>query len=244
MTTPGPTVTVRADLAASHRRAFERLARAGTWWTGAERVAIAAEARAARSCALCRARKAALSPAAVAGRHDAAGTVLADAAVDAAHRIASDPGRLTRAVVERLLSEGLSDGAYVELVGIVAQTVCIDTFRRALGLAAEPLPAPEPGEPSRRRPAGLRAGDGFVPRIDPSAAAASEADLFPGGRGPEVVRALSLVPDAVRAVADLSAAQYVPFERVADVGWSPRALSRAQIELVAGRVSALNECFY
>jgi hypothetical protein len=40
-------------------------------------------------------------------------------------------------------------------------------------------------------------------------------------------------------------AQYVPIEQVPDPSADPgRALSRAQIELVAGRVSALNECFY
>jgi hypothetical protein len=38
-------IHVREDLAAAHDRAWARLARAGTWWTGAERVAIAAEAR-------------------------------------------------------------------------------------------------------------------------------------------------------------------------------------------------------
>jgi hypothetical protein len=42
----------------------------------------------------------------------------------------------------------------------------------------------------------------------------------------------------------LGAAQYVPIERVPDVTFSERALTRAQMELVAGRVSALNECFY
>jgi hypothetical protein len=53
------------------------------------------------------------------------------------------------------------------------------------------------------------------------------------------------VPDAVRLVRALSAAQYVPMEQVADPGADPRrALDRPQIELVAGRVSALNECFY
>jgi len=81
---------------AAHRRAWERLAAPGAWWTGAERVAIAAEVRASRTCALCHERKAALSPHALAGEHAAAGGLPAPA-VEAAHRIASDPGRLTHA---------------------------------------------------------------------------------------------------------------------------------------------------
>ena len=39
--------------------------RPGAWWTGAERVAIAAAVRQARHCALCQARRSALAPAAV-----------------------------------------------------------------------------------------------------------------------------------------------------------------------------------
>src|SRR3989475_13047015 len=78
-------VPVRDDFAAAHTRFWKRLASPGAWWTGAERVAIAAEVRQARHCALCQARKAALTPAAVQGRHDHLGA-LPDAAVDVIHR--------------------------------------------------------------------------------------------------------------------------------------------------------------
>ena len=72
----------------------------------------------------------------------------------------------------------------------------------------------------------------------------AEADLYPG-RGANVLRAMSLVPDCVRQMRSLSVAQYLPIEQVPDPTADPgRALSRAQIELLAGRISALNECFY
>jgi alkylhydroperoxidase family enzyme len=72
----------------------------------------------------------------------------------------------------------------------------------------------------------------------------AEADLYPG-KAPNVLRAMSLVPDAVRRMQDLSSAQYIPLDQLANPSADPgRALSRAQIELIAGRVSALNECFY
>ena len=56
---------------------------------------------------------------------------------------------------------------------------------------------------------------------------------------------MSLVPEAVRMLKRLSSAHYLPMELVPAAGASGgRALDRMQIELIAGRVSALNECFY
>ena len=63
------------------------------------------------------------------------------------------------------------------------------------------------------------------------------------GSAPFVIRALSLVPAEVRAWSELSAAQYLSPEQMRSFD-SIRAIDRSQIELVAGRVSALNECFY
>lgn len=55
---------VRADLVEANREGFAWIGASGTWWSGAERVAIAGAAREAAHCALCRARKQALTPAA------------------------------------------------------------------------------------------------------------------------------------------------------------------------------------
>ena len=60
---------------------------------------------------------------------------------------------------------------------------------------------------------------------------------------PNIVRALSLVPDHVRLLRELSASHYMAFERIPDPSVR-NALDRMQIELVAARVSAMNECFY
>jgi hypothetical protein len=71
-----------------------------------------------------------------------------------------------------------------------------------------------------------------------------EADLW-GDRGANVLRAFSAVPNAVRDWMMISSAQYLSFEGMANFD-SPenRSINRMQIELVAGRVSAVNECFY
>ena len=58
-----------------------------------------------------------------------------------------------------------------------------------------------------------------------------------------VIKVLSLVPDEVRGLLRLSVAHYLSPQKIMSIK-SGRSITRAQIELVAGRVSALNECFY
>ncbi len=235
---------IRADIAEAHRTYWEKLPRPGSWWTGAERVAIAAESRNAPTCRLCLARKQALSPEAVTGEHDC-GEGLPPTAVDAAHRIVMDQGRITRRYIENNVAAGLSKEAYVELVGIVVAVLSIDEFHRGLGLPLERLPVPEAGEISRYRPAMLSEDTGFVPMVPLEGSVGNEADLWPGGLTANVVRALTLVPDALRDWRAIAAAQYLAFDRMRNFGQDEtRAIDRMQIELIAGRVSAVNECFY
>jgi hypothetical protein len=231
---------VRSDLADAHRRVWDHIAAPGTWLTGAERVAVAEETRHARGCALCRERKEALSPFSVEGEHDHAG-VLAAPMVDQIHRVATDAARLTESWYRSLLEQGLNADEYVEALGVAVVVISVDRFHHAMGLPLEPLPRPTPGEPTRVRPEDVVEGEAWVPMRE-SRRVSAELGL-PAGQAPFVLRALSLVPAEVRAWNDLSAAQYLglddmrSFERV-------RAIDRSQIELVAGRVSALNECFY
>lgn len=241
---------IRSDLAETHRRAWGRLARPGTWWTGAERIAIAAESRAARDCAYCAERRAALSPFAVEGRHDTiSGDTLPPAAVDAVHRVATDASRLTSDWIAGLADAGVPDTHYVELLSVLVAVRSIDAFHRAMGLPLEPLPTPLPeresGLPSRRRPSGTESETAWVPMLVPSKLEDEDRDLFPGPMAPNVMRALSLVPDGVRWLKDLSAAHYLPMgPGMMDFSKGRGVLSRAQTELIAGRVSAMNECFY
>lgn len=71
-----------------------------------------------------------------------------------------------------------------------------------------------------------------------------EADLW-GDKTANVLRALSVVPDAVRSWVKISSSQYLAIENMMNFsGDTGRSINRMQIELVAGRVSAINECFY
>ncbi len=231
-------VPVRDDLEAAHRRVWQRTANPGTWLTGKERVAVAEETRRARDCRICSERKDALSPFSVKGRHDSDGELPA-AIVDVAHRLTTDSGRLTRKWFDGLVAGGLADAAYVEVVGVVVRTVSVDMFAKAMGLTPRPLPLPVDGEPSRRRPAGAIDEGCWVP-TQPNG-----SELYGGRTSPNVGRALSLVPEEVAGLVDLANAQYMPVVHVADPTYEPgRAIDRAQMELVAGRTSALNECFY
>jgi alkylhydroperoxidase family enzyme len=231
---------IRRDLQEAHRRVWSHIAGAGTWLTGAERVAVADETRRARSCLLCQQRKQALSPFSVEGEHEHGG-VLAPPMIDEIHRVTTDAGRLTESWYRSLLDQGLGAEAYVEALGVAVLAISVDRFHHAMGLPLEPLPSPLPGEPTRERPEGVVEGEAWVP-MQSAKRVGAEAGL-PGGRAPFVVRALSLVPAEAQAWGDLSEAQYLSraqmtrFDKV-------RAIDRSQIELVAGRVSALNECFY
>jgi hypothetical protein len=234
---------VRADIIASQTRAWQSLAAPGTWWTGAERVAIAREVRAARRCALCTRRRAALSPYGVAGAHDVA-TDLPTAIADAIHRVTTDPGRLTRRYADDVFAAGHSDAQLVELVGVVCTVMLVDGFARAIGVEPVSLPEPIAGAPSRVRPPEAVDEGYFVPTIP--FAVGQELGLYePAPFIPNVGRGLSLVPDEVRTARDLMLAHYMKYEQVA-TDWEPRdrPITRSQMELVASRTSAKNNCFY
>jgi hypothetical protein len=258
---------VRDDIRAAHRALWEHIRSPGSWWSGAQRVAIAAEARDADACELCAARKAALSPAAVQGEHRSTGT-LPPNVVEVIHRVRADPARLSRPWFDTVIAGGPAAGVrsagplpvgslqgaksqtllgvapYVELLGVVTMLTGVDYFARALGLAPFPLPEPVAGAPSHHVPVSAKPGTAWVPMIAPEDACGPEADLYPAGAMiPNIVRALSLVPAEVRMLLTMAAAHYLRIEQLVDP-MARRSLDRLQIELVAARVSALNQCFY
>ena len=236
-------VPVREDLAAAQRRAWARLAEPGEWWSGAVRIAIAEETRAAADCAFCRERKAALSPYGAAGAHSRA-TDLPEVLVEVIHRIRTDPGRLTRRFYEEALAGGLSDAEYVETVGVMATVIAIDSFCDAMELPRHKLPAPAHGQPCRRRPAGAKEGLAWVPTVAPEDLTEAEAGMYEGLSAVNIHRALSLVPAEVVGFFDMDSVHYLPDAQLTDFATEYRALTHAQIEFLAGRVSAINRCVY
>tara|TARA_B110000438_G_scaffold211433_1_gene203489 strand:- start:30 stop:665 length:636 start_codon:yes stop_codon:yes gene_type:complete len=210
--------------------------------TGEQRVAVAAETRHARSCAFCEKRKKALSPHAIDGAHSHLGN-LPNNTIDMIHRIVTDPARLSHDWFRTCLDGGLSEEEYVEILAIVASTIAIDTFTKALGMAPHPLPKAIAGAPSKERPARASQGAAWVSWIDKADAIADDLRTF-GPNATNVRRALSLVPSDAHSFMNLMAVQYLPEKEKNDLGRDTRAIDRQQIELIAGRVSAINQCAY
>lgn len=227
MTAPGlydaASLNVRAGLADAHRAALEHFAQPGTWWTAEERLAIFREARQALECKLCEARKVSLSPYGVDGRHDSFGD-LDDLTVEAIHRMRTDPGRLTKTWFDAI-SGPIDARAYVELVAVVSVSVIIDTFTESLGLAFLELPQPAEGEPSRKDFDQAAEDGAWVAITKPN----------PETRA-NIVRALGSIPPEQGNFWQVFRHHYLSADG--------RAIAPPQIELVAARTSALNQCFY
>ena len=227
------TWTIADRIREAHIRSWERLAAPGEWWSGAERISIAAECR--RASAL------------IDGLSDpgAGPAELPEAALFTIHKLIGDLPNVTREWYEEVTTaEGMSDARYIELMGVLVHVWSIDEFHRALAIELEPLPDPLPGEPTRRRPEGLSEHGSWPPTILPNDLGEREADLYGGARyTPNVRSAMSLHPDSVRWLSEMLNAHYRSGGINARQEPS-RVLSLPQRELVAARVSALNECFY
>ena len=165
------------------------------------------------------------------------------------HRIRADSGRLGQAWFHSVLGDGREE-RYIELVSVVVVTVAADTFQLAAGLPELALPAPEAGEPLRVRPAGATAGPGWTASLRPENVGPDDPNLFREmpemreRRGANIHLALSLVPDSMIHWWDMFEPMYMAGPEMREFGTEFRAISHAQLEMLAARVAALNRCEY
>lgn len=145
----------------------------------------------------------------------------------AVRTVAARPAAIRREWVSDLLDGGLDHPRYVELVAVVSRAVAIDTLLGALALEGERLPEPLGGEPSGDIDRRARIGKAWVPMVG----------------GASITQALSLVPAENAELEMLHGPLYLTFEEMSDPVIH-KGLSRPQMELVAARTSAHNECFY
>ena len=129
---------------------------------------------------------------------------------------------------------------------MIALIVAVDTFTKGQGLDAWPLPESQPGIPTKGRPSAARRQMAWVSTLDPRDAIGTEDEDLYAGRpsAAHIYQAMSLVPNSVKAFFDLVEKEYLPPKAMTDFENEYRAINHAQIELVAGRVSALNQCVY
>ncbi len=126
-------------------RARRHLGAPGTWFTGAERVAMLGAARAA-----------------IAG-----GAPSTEPWGPIAHRVAAEAHTIDQTVVDDAAA-AIGIAPYVELVGVISKGVAIDTTIRGVGIDELPLPEPEPGAPSRAEVPGAKKRSAFVPIDGPA----------------------------------------------------------------------------
>jgi hypothetical protein len=212
---------IREDIVAAQRAAWQRISGPGAAWTGEQRLAVARCVRHER------ARR--HEPPWLRREGGAVEPSLPPTAVDAAAVIAVAAHRIDREWAKEKI-QALGDVGYVELTGVAVSVTAIDAFAEALGAPLEPLPDAAPGEPDGSRPDALGDVGAHVAMTVPYA-------------GPNVGRALSMAPGEQAMFMGLVGAMYSLRDFV-EMVWKDRPLSRPQVELVAARVSAINECFY
>ena len=212
------TVAVREDLVEVHRRSLAHVASPGARLTAERRVQIAEVARDAY-----------LTP------EPSPPWVrpFDDPARDVAYRIARHAGTITEQWYEQIISDGMDPLEFVEILGVVIATVAPTAFARAAGVPLPGLPPPVVGQPTGREASELAPAKlNWVPVAAPADQTAS------------VVQALSALPDEWDNLWRLAGAQYMSDRQMDDPLWNRGTLSRPQMELIAGRLSLIRECFF
>ena len=137
------------------------------------------------------------------------------------------PNEIRPAWIASTVAAGVDAFVYLELVSIVARLQAIDTYHFALGLDPAPLTQPVDGPPTGNINRAARVNLGWLPTVGPASAPA----------------ALSALPGEHRLMFTIHDALYLSIEEMGDLD-ADRGLHRTQMELVAGRTSVLNDCFY
>lgn len=130
-------------------------------------------------------------------------------------------------MVDAIETAGIDRSTYVEIVGIVSRVAAIDTFDRGIGRSARPLPNAIEGYPSRETVTDARRRAGWVSTVG-------------------AIRPPTALTSVRREAADQEALHevlYLSYGGMADLDVD-RGLHRTQMELVAARVSLLNDCFF
>ena len=210
---------VRQDIVHAHRQTWKAIASAGSFWSDVDRLEIAKQARAARS-----------QRSDLPFNRSYPDSRLNRDTLETVRKVAADAGKIDRLWANKQIAS-IGNGPYAELVSIVASVSAVDAFSEALGRPREMLPSPTGGSRSGVKSDNAVDIGGYLPMVDP-------------WEGPNVSRALSLVPAANELFMQNVSSMYVGrgggFN---DMVWDG-PLSRPQAELLAARVSSVNECFY
>ena len=221
-----------------HEFQINSMGKSRSWGTGTQRLAIAKEARMAAYEAGVLEKPS--------DENLSEDIKLPNAVKEIVKQIAITPQSLNKNIYDKTLNEGISEGEYVEIVGIVSRITSLDVFARGIGIPLRNLPNPEKKAPTRTRPKEAIKELAWVPTI-PNGPKGGELGkkLYGEMPKPYIVRALSLVPDELKDHMELEKVQYSQMDKILDFSYTHhKGLNRSQVELVAGRISAINECFF
>lgn len=135
-------------------RTLSQIARPGTWWTAAERLAIAGLARQVR-----------------AGDPRTPDAGLPAAAAEAVITVATAAQSITEETVQQAEADGVRVEAFAEIVGVTARTVAVDTVARGIGVPSPAFPPLTGGAPTRRVEPRAKRRSAFVPMVGGARAA-------------------------------------------------------------------------
>ena len=124
------------------------------------------------------------------------------------------------------------------------RAIAIDIFTTGIGLSLPSLPAIGTGQPLRRRPPEAKTGPGWAATIAPDDVGDDFADFYDGDRHFYIRRSLTLVPRECRQLWQLLNSLYIEDPRITELEGVERGISRAQMEFLAARASALLGCYY
>ncbi len=230
-------VPVRKAIENLHENQVGSLVESGTWLTGSERSYLAKLAR-----AVIQGQEYQRDPSE--GQDENYSTL--NPASEVVAQVAAGGKHITRETLEDALRSGLSEEEYVESVGVAARAVCLDTFCEGIGIPVLTLGTPSNQTPTRKKSTNAASEGAWLKTIPSGPQGGSEgSELYGELAAPFIFRALSLVPEEARHIIDLVTLQYVPGQELMNFKFSyEESFGRRETELVAGRTSAINECFY
>ena len=127
---------------------------------------------------------------------------------------------------------------------MTVQAVVTDCFTTAIGMETPSFPDAATGQPPRRHALEARPGPGWAATIAPEDAGPDFMDFYDNESHFYIRRSLTLVPDETRRLWELLNALYMEDPRIYELEGLERGISRAQMEFLAARASALLGCYY
>ncbi len=158
--------------------ALTAIAKPGSFYTGAERLQFAEQARAARG----------LSPAT---------SELPAVEAEAVARVAAAAMTSRSHHVDAWVQSGRDVLAYVELVSVVGQIAGIDSYRIGLGADLDPLPPPAPGDPAPAPHPEAKKMNAWVPTVGIALAPTSLSALPAEAATKKQIASAWYIPDDV-----------------------------------------------